>query len=721
MAAQETSKAAGAIPRRLFSYTAGFLRQKRLRRILSLAGHELRLGLPGPEDGVVVWGRSPYAWRGEAVAARRKVQLIRVEDAFLRSLRPGRMGDAALGLLIDPRGVHFDASTPSLIEEILAKSPLDDSHLLARARAAMARLQRLDLSKYNLHDPDIAPPAPGYVLVVDQTRGDASAPDPARFAELLALAQEEHPTARILIKTHPETQSGLRQGHFSAAAAQGRVSLYDQPASPWRLLEGAVAVYTVSSQLGFEAILAGHRPVVLGQPFYAGWGLSDDRMPVDRRRRTLTRTQLFAGAMILAPTWYDPCRDRLCEIEAVIDQLEAETRAFRQDRQGHVATGMRLWKRRRLQEFFGRSKPLIFCENQDSAAKLAARTNRSLLVWAGKAPADLPCLRVEDGFLRSRGLGAALIPPLSLVTDDLGIYYDPNRPSRLEALIRAPLPPEAEARAEALRQSLIAGRLSKYNLTGQIPDLPPRPSAPGQLPAGHGETGAKLSVATLGTPPAEPPPPAADTPAEAQALRILVPGQVEDDASIRLGAGEVRDNLGLLREVRRAHPEAFVVFKPHPDVEAGLRPGAVSPEALSGLADLVARDADPIALIEACDAVWTMTSLLGFEALLRGKPVTCLGAPFYAGWGLTRDLGPVPERRLRAPDGHPLPRVRLSALIHAALIAYPRYYDPVSRRPCPPEVAVERLATGALPRPGPALRLLAKLQGAFATKAHLWR
>jgi capsular polysaccharide export protein len=164
-----------------------------------------------------------------------------------------------------------------------------------------------------------------------------------------------------------------------------------------------------------------------------------------------------------------------------------------------------------------------------------------------------------------------------------------------------------------------------------------------------------------------------------------------------------------------------LIYKPHPDVEAGLRPGALPPEALRGLADIVARDADPIALIEACDAVWTMTSLLGFEALLRGKPVTCLGAPFYAGWGLTKDLGPIPARRLRAPDGHPLPRVTLNALIHAALIAYPRYYDPISQRPCPPEVATERLARGALPRPGLALRLLAKLQGAFATKAHLWR
>jgi capsular polysaccharide export protein len=120
------------------------------------------------------------------------------------------------------------------------------------------------------------------------------------------------------------------------------------------------------------------------------------------------------------------------------------------------------------------------------------------------------------------------------------------------------------------------------------------------------------------------------------------------------------------------------------------------------------------------DEVWTMTSLLGFEALIRGLPVTCLGAPFYAGWGLTTDLGPVPARRLSRADGTLLPRPDLTQLIHAALIAYPRYWDPISRRPCPPEVIVDRLAGPDLPR-GPANRLLSRLQGRFASWHWLWR
>lgn len=674
-------EAAGDIPRRLYPYSAGFLRDRTLRRILELSGHELKLGLPGPGDGVVVWGRSPYAHRGEAVAARRGVPLIRVEDAFLRGVRPGRLGGGPLGLLIDTLGVHFDSSGPSRLERILASDPLDNSNILARARDGIARIRASDLSKYNMHDPLRPAPAPGYVLVVDQTRGDASVryggASAQTFAQMLGDAMDAHPQARIVIKVHPETALGLRAGHYSAADGSDRVTLLTEPVSPHALLEGAIAVYTVSSQLGFEAILAGHRPHVYGQPFYAGWGLTHDAHPLPPRGRKLTKAQLFAAAMILAPVWYDPCRDRLCSFEEALDQLEAEVRAFREDRNGHVAVGMRLWKRARLQAVFGREKPLVFRDVPGETK------GRGILVWAGKetealAPADAPLRRVEDGFLRSRGLGADLVPPLSLVTDDLGIYYDPSQESRLERLLLTPPPPGGLARAARLRDRLVALALSKYNLPGALPDLPP----------GH---------------------------------RILVPGQVEDDASILKGGGVVRTNLALVQAVRAANPQAVVIYKPHPDVEAGLRPGAVSPHDLTGLADVLATRADPVALITACDAVWTMTSLLGFEALLRGKPVTCLGVPFYAGWGLTRDLGPIPQRRLRGPDGGLLPRPTLDHLVHAALIAYPRYYDPVSRRPCPPEVAVERLAGGPLPHPGLANRLLAKLQGRFATHARLWR
>ena len=108
-----------------------------------------------------------------------------------------------------------------------------------------------------------------------------------------------------------------------------------------------------------------------------------------------------------------------------------------------------------------------------------------------------------------------------------------------------------------------------------------------------------------------------------------------------------------------------------------------------------------------------MTSAIGFEALLRQKKVTCLGQPFYAGWGLTEDRGMPLFRREALSD--------VVALAYATLIAYPRYFDPVTNRPCPVEVVVERLANGQIPHPGRFNRALAKVQGIFASRASLWR
>jgi capsular polysaccharide export protein len=265
-----------------------------------------------------------------------------------------------------------------------------------------------------------------------------------------------------------------------------------------------------------------------------------------------------------------------------------------------------------------------------------------------------------------------LIAPLSLVLDDLGIYYDPNGPSRLEAHIQTSiaLPDAALLRAEMLIDRITSAGLSKYNLTAT--------NLPNDMPKGH---------------------------------RILVPGQVEDDASIRLGTTDVTTNRALLQACRAANPAAVILYKPHPDVEAGLRTGAV-PDAAE-IADVVLTKTSPIAALDAVDAVWTMTSTIGFEALLRGKHVTCLGSPFYAGWGLTDDRATPIVRRTALPT--------LAQLTHAVLIDYPRYFDPVSGHPCPVDVVIDRLQSGTVPRPSRANRLLAKVQGMFASYAHLWR
>ncbi len=647
---------------RLCVYNAGFFKEARVRRILDLAGWDVAFGLPGERDWVGLWGASPTSYRGKAVAERADAPILRVEDALLRSVLPGRSGEPPIGLLLDKTGVHFDASKPSDIETTLASHAFDEA-LLVRASKAIERIRFWELSKYNCWDPSLKPPVGDYVLVVDQARNDASLPEDAeaRFAAMLQAARQENPNARVLIRVHPDTTHGYRAGYFSVEDCDDQVALMADRLSPRQAIENASTVYTVSSTLGFEAILYGHRPRVFGTPFYAGWGLSRDEETLARRGRTLNPEALFAAAMIIYPTWYDPFRDRLCELEDVIDSLSARMVAWQHDRRGWVITNMSAWKRPYLKKIFGTWGPVDCRTRRTEAERLSKRSGRPLMVWANDAgPPEEPFTRIEDGFLRSPGLGASLVPPSSLGLDNEGVHFDPSHPSRLERLVAASvdLPLAEIERARRLADRINALGVTKYNLTEEIPHLP--------------ETGP----------------------------RLLVVGQVDDDAAVIKARSDRFENADLLRVAREKNPGACIIYKSHPDVVAGLRRGSVTDA--SALADLVLTRGDPAKLLELVDEVWTISSTMGFEALLRGVPVVCLGAPFYAGWGLTRDLGPVPDRRGPGPS--------VEGLIHAALIGYPRYIDPITEAPCSVEVAVDRLAEGVGFKPPGFLARLQRLK-----------
>jgi len=677
--------------RRLGAYTGGFLFSRPIRRILELSGWRVTPAIPPTRaEAVAVWGRRPVSARGLWVHKRFGVPLLNVEDAWLRSVRPGPEGEAPLGLLLDSQALHFDATQPSELEHLLATADLDTPEFAERAQHGIAFLKEHGLTKYSGWEEGAELPERGYVLVIDQTAGDAAiahaGAGPEAFQAMLTAAKAAHPDKRILLRTHPVTASGHRKGHFGPSDCdEARVTIFSAPVNPWHLLEGAVAVYAVSSQLGFEAILAGHRPVLFGQPFYAGWGLSEDRKPVARRVKKLSVEALFAGAMLVYPVWYDPFRDRLCDFETVAETLAAQSRAWRENARPLICAGMKPWKHKPVSDFLrGGSGAPGFESEPLAAIDRAARGGQQVMLWAGKDSAEVQAhaqakgvevWRVEDGFLRSVGLGAQLLPAASLVFDDLGIYFDPTRESRLERLIAASVQigPGPRQRAKRLGEAIVAARLTKYNV-GQT----------ARIPAPDGKR------------------------------VVLVPGQVEDDASIRLGTTDVCTNLGLLARAREVFPNDYVVFKPHPDVEIGLRAGAVPEQDAARLADYIARDMSAAEAMDQADVVVTMTSLMGFEALLRGREVHCLGMPFYAGWGLTEDHGQVAPRRVAGPD--------LTALIHATLIAYPRYFDAVTGLACPPEVILDRLAGGGVSRPATVRhKLVAAAQYRLRHFAKLWR
>ncbi|MGE0791054.1 MAG: capsular polysaccharide biosynthesis protein [Sandaracinaceae bacterium] len=417
--------------------------------------------------------------------------------------------------------------------------------------------------------------------------------------------------------------------------------------------------YVMTSSMGLEALVAGCSVTCFGMPFYAGWGLTDDRAPVpDRRGRARTLEELVALAYVRYPRYVDPETGEGGDVDTVIEHLALQ-RACGADhaRTRHVCVGFSRWKRAFLPSFLdGPGAQIEFVSRREVDRELNG--GDALVVWASREHESLKrlaetrnasLLRMEDGFLRSVGLGSDLFAPASLVVDTRGMYYDPSAPSDLEHILAETAWSDAElTRAAALRRLIIERRISKYNV------------------GARGRIGAR---------------------ANGRAVALAI-GQVEDDASIQRGCLDVRTNEALVRAARMASPHAYLIYKPHPDVVSGNRRDGFPLELAERLADEVVVDATLPDCLDVADEVHTMTSLVGFEALLRELRVFVYGQPFYAGWGLTHDRHPHPRRTRR---------LTLDELVAGTLLRYPRYVHPNSGAYTTPERVVTFLASA--PRP----------------------
>ncbi|EMK6954692.1 capsular polysaccharide biosynthesis protein [Vibrio cholerae] len=580
---------------------------------------------------IIGWGYKATSIRAIVFARENGIDYVSIEDGFIRSVGLGVQGAPPLSLVIDYTGIYYSAISSSDLEKWILEKNLSDSDL-DRAKSAISNIRACRLSKYNIHTLKNSSELTK-IIVIDQTFGDASVTgamaNANTFIEMLKEAIANHPDETIWVKVHPDVVCGKKKGFlYPLPFEHPNVKVFAESINPWDMLESATDVYTVSSLMGFEALMAGAKVHCFGMPFYAGWGLTEDKLVCERRTVKRSLEQVFAAAYLHYARYVDPILERRCELEDIIPYIVDVMRHQAVPSETVVMQGISRWKRTWLSPFL-----------QSWNLKCKVSSSSHQIGWGVQAGCTLT---IEDGFIRSYGLGVHFNKPISLVLDRSGIYFDATRPSDLETILNGEISPYLIERAERLLPKLLESGITKYNV-------------------GSAQTLALPENRTV----------------------ILVPGQVESDASIRYGSPEVKTNGELLLKVRQENPEAFLIYKPHPDVVAGQRDdGRWECEALN-VADLVVSDVSMDALLQQVDEVHTMTSLAGFEALLRGKAVTTYGLPFYAGWGLTQDKR-VCERRQR--------QLTLYELIAGALILYPTYIDPISRQLCTVEQALERLA-----------------------------
>ncbi len=607
---------------------------------------------------VVVWGRKESAAPAVEFAENRNLPIVYIEDGWIRTASEDAHSRRMYSLLVDHDGVYYDSSQPSELENLLNLPDAEfathcGSAELEEAQHCRELLVANSITKYNFckraADSDVKKDERDLVLVIDQTKDDASLEygdmTANRFKEMLTSAQSENPGARIVVRSHPDVVSGRRAGYLAALAESQQIEVSAHGDNPMDWLKQAAKVYVGTSQIGYEALLCGAEVHVFGKPFYAGWGLTKDRQSIPRRVQDRSIDQLFFAAHIAIAQYCHPVSGDDWTLRECIEHVCLQQREFARNAHAFVGDGITMWKRRYLRQFLRSPEGSIRFANAHSAGD-----DETALTWsfrdqsAGSSPSSSAVHRVEDGFLRSCGLGSDFVAPASIVVDSAGLYFDPSTPSDLENLLeQRDCTPDDIYRAVRLRRQILSAGVTKYNVDANTRKI--------EVPANR--------------------------------RFLLVVGQVADDESIKRGSVDVCGNLALCEAVKIENPDAYIVFKPHPDVVSGNRLGAIPDEILVNLVDAVITDISIIDCIEQCDEVHTITSLSGFEALLRNKPVVTYGLPFYAGWGLTQDRHNLARRT----------RVRtLDELVYLTLIVYPKYLDINSGEFIQPEELVSMIS-----------------------------
>ncbi|EAI2036430.1 capsular polysaccharide biosynthesis protein [Campylobacter coli] len=607
------------------------------------------------EDIFVGWGRKKSGLKAVELAKKYNVKFLLLEDGFLRSLNLGVENSPSFSIVKDDIGIYYDATAPSKLENILNTYEFS-SEELEQAKKAIELIKKEKLSKYNNNlclPKELFNANEERVLIITQVANDTSLKfglaDNFSTQDIINEAIKENPNAKIYIKIHPDVLSSKKQSDFNAQDLPSKCVVIKENYNPIELLSHFKKVYTKTSGMGFEALMLKQECVCYGMPFYAGWGLTQDKQMCKRRLKKRSLEEVFCAAYILYSEYFNPYLNQKSDIFDTIHTLAKYKKIEQVNSHTLYFLGFTLWKRWFMKPFFkAKNNKIIFLNSLDELYKANLNPEDKIFIWGKKYDKALlakdfnnEIFLVEDGFLRSVFLGSDLTRPFSLIVDSKGLYVDPNHPSDLEELLQNHgFDDNLRQRAKKLITTIIQNKFSKYN----------------------GLKHEKLDFNT-------------------NKKIILIPAQVEDDASMILG-GAGFDTLKLLQSVRATNKDAFIVFKPHPDVLSGNRKGLKDKDIILEYCDEIIENVSIDSAINACDEVHTITSTSGFDALLRAKKVVVYGKPFYAGWGLTQDLHRI-SRRTRV--------LSLEELVAGVLILYPRYIHPKSKNLCEVELALDTM------------------------------
>jgi capsular polysaccharide export protein len=279
----------------------------------------------------VGWGRKTSGRIAVYLAKFFGTEFLLIEDGFVRSVGLGVEGSPSYSIVKDDLGIYYDATGPSRLEVILNSTEICKMpNLLTKARLLIEKIKVLEVSKYNNGIPFQLPnefngPNVKKILIVAQTKGDSSLKyglaNQFSTRQMIDAAIEENPGAQILLKVHPDTLTGKKSSDIDVSMLPSSVSVLTEFFNPISLLKHVDHVYTKTSQMGFEALLLGKKVTCFGMPFYAGWGITDDRVYCERRQAERSVEEVFAAAYLLYSEYVDPTTRKRISLDEVIENV----------------------------------------------------------------------------------------------------------------------------------------------------------------------------------------------------------------------------------------------------------------------------------------------------------------------------------------------------------------------------------------------------------------
>ncbi len=269
--------------------------------------------------------------REKSIALGKPVLIL--EDGFIRSVDIGLSGEPGLSIIMDDITAYYDATCPSRLQRLLEHGDELQSSSARRSRAAIEKIVQARVSKYN-HAPNlrlkIGSPNRRKVMLVDQRYGDQSVAsglaDESTFERMLQDVISQRADCDIIIKQHPDAIKGGKSSYYSnlrlaAAASLENIYPITFDINPYALFDLVDEVYVVTSGMGFEALMAGKVVYCYGAPFYAGWGVTNDKLVIPGRSRKRSVEDLFHFAYIESSRYFHPVRNRVVQVEELVEHI----------------------------------------------------------------------------------------------------------------------------------------------------------------------------------------------------------------------------------------------------------------------------------------------------------------------------------------------------------------------------------------------------------------